>query len=156
MSGELIDPNKKYTDQQLVNINNQYKEIMTKDIVGKIQDLEEYKIRAEVEDKGLRTLVEEGFSHIEEAIKTFSQENKEHHCEIIKHQQHTNGDVSDLKIWRAGLAGGLAVILACGGFITTYFFIDKGEQKESNKQVIILKEQVTMLNDKLNDLELVK
>ena len=42
-----INPNKKYSNEQLDNINNQYKDIMANDIIGRIGELEEKSV-----DKG--------------------------------------------------------------------------------------------------------
>jgi hypothetical protein len=64
--------------------------------------------------------------------------------------------VSALKIWRAGIAGGLAAIVAFGGFVSTYFFIEMKDQKDKNEQVIILKEQMSRISEQLKDLEVIQ
>jgi hypothetical protein len=54
--------------------------------------------------------------------------------EISNHVQKTNGRVKKLEIWRAGIAGGMAVILCVGGyFILT---IKENLKNEVSKQVI--------------------
>lgn len=54
--------------------------------------------------------------------------------EISAHVQKTNGRVKKLEIWRAGIAGGLAVIMVVGGyFIVT---IRENLKDEVSKQVV--------------------
>lgn len=124
------------------------------DVAKRIECLELYKATAEAEDKALKDVVNQGFGHIEQAIKDLSDQNKLSHEEIIGHQKHTNGDVSDLKVWRAGLAGGLAVIMACGGFVSTFYFMERSDQHKKNETIIKMEQQLSVLNDKLKDLEL--
>lgn len=149
-----MDLTKKYTKKQCQDIDANFKENIMNDVAKRIECLELYKATAEAEDKALKDTVSQGFGHIELAIKDLAEQNKLSHDEIIKHQKHTNGDVSQLKVWRAGLAGGLAVILACGGFVSTFYFMERADQHKKNETVIRMEQQLSVLNEKLKELEL--
>lgn len=49
--------------------------------------------------EGLKNLLDEKFENNDKA-----------HQDIMIKQDHTNGDVSNLKLWRAYITGGLAVV----------------------------------------------
>jgi len=53
---------------------------------------------------------------------------------ISTHVQKTNGRVKKLEIWRAGIAGGMAVILVVGGYFV--LTIKENLKNEVSKQVI--------------------
>jgi hypothetical protein len=144
---------KKLTKSECDRLNAEFAKYHMEDIGKRVSDLEACSMLNIEQHKTILEKIETGFSHMEKTLTDFSIENKEHHEQIIGQQKHTNGDVSALKIWRAGLAGGMAVILACGGFLTTYFFLEKQEQKKQSEQVIVLTQQISQITNKLNDWE---
>lgn len=89
-----------------------------------------------------------------ERLNTLINSNREDHAEIIRHQKHTNGDVSKLKDWMNRVVGGLVVITAIGSFISTFYFIERNDQNEKFEQVIKMQEQINNLAYQLNRLDL--
>lgn len=87
------------------------------------------------------------FDELKVTLQRMEDCNCKQHEEIIEHQKHTNGDVTQLKLWQARVIGGMAVILACMGFVSTFYFIERGEQKESFNSVIEIRSELTALKD---------
>jgi hypothetical protein len=105
-------------------------------------------------------------------IDSLKEDNTKEHSEIIKHQVHTNGTITDIekreikrdtsiKVWR--VAGGLAltICLALFSFVSTFYFVERGEQRaerqEQNKkfeQMIRIQEQVDNISKELKYLKL--
>jgi len=54
---------------------------------------------------------------INESLINFMKSNTQEHSEVIKRQDHTNGDVKKLKLWRAYLTGAFSVLAVVVGFI---------------------------------------
>ena len=141
----IIDINKNYSKEQCDSINNQFNEFNMNDVAGRIIELEKCQTLNDEQHKTIMEKIVNGFCSLSEKMD-----------EVIKHQKHTNGDVSSLKIWRAGVVGGLSVIMTIGGMLSTLYFIERADQKSKNETVIELKQQVTMINDKLKELQLVQ
>jgi hypothetical protein len=90
---------------------------------------------------------------LKEYLEEKFRENKESHDEIIKHQKHTNGDVSALKVWQGSVVGGLAVACIIGSSISALYFAERKEQREKNEQIIRISEQISVINNKLDNWE---
>ena len=82
-------------------------------------------------------------------------ENKTSHDEILKHQKHTNGDVTKIKIWSARVMGAISVIVVIMGFVSTFYFIERGNQNQKFEQVIKMQGQINNLAYQLSQLELI-
>lgn len=54
---------------------------------------------------------------INESLTCFIKENSKEHKEVMAKQDHTNGDVKKLKIWKAYLTGGFSVLAVVVGFM---------------------------------------
>lgn len=97
-------------------------------------------------------------------IKT---DNEKAHGEIVKHQKHTNGDVSDMKLWRAKVEGFLSgstktigtswiilifVVSAIISPVVSYLFNNHNKQSEIEN----IQKQINDISKQLNKLELVE
>jgi hypothetical protein len=145
-----------YTKEECENANTFYKKMTETNLFQRVDELERNNLLSKQANDFLIEKIDAGFLGIKADIGKFFEDNHSQHEEIIKHQKHTNGDVSVLKIWRAGIAGGMAVILAIGGFITTFYFIERNDQHAKNEAVIRLEQQIVSINDKLNNWEIIK
>lgn len=54
---------------------------------------------------------------INDALASFITLNSQEHKEVMKRQDHTNGDVKSLKLWKARISGAIAVIAVITSFL---------------------------------------
>lgn len=57
---------------------------------------------------------------IKDDLKKFADANTSDHAAICAKQDHTNGDIKNLKIWKARIMGGMAVIVFFVGLLAAY------------------------------------
>lgn len=56
-------------------------------------------------------------SDIKTSFDSFVKTNTEEHQTVMRKQDHTNGDVKKLKLWRAYITGALAVLIFLTSFL---------------------------------------
>ena len=68
------------------------------------------------------SVIEQCITGLKETLDTFIIDNKEEHAKIIEQTTKTNGNVREIQLWKAGMAGQMKVI----GFIIGAIIIPLG------------------------------
>jgi len=77
------------------------------------------------------SVVVERLDNVKEKIECNHQENKDEHEKIMKKQDFTNGKVRALQIWKATMAGALAIISMVSGYVINDYITNREEVAES-------------------------
>lgn len=107
----------------------------------------------------------ESRSELLTAICELKESNSKEHRGIADRQDHTNGNVTDLKekeienkavnkTWRTAIGVAFTACLAISGFIGTFYFMERGQQIELVKTVIETKAELASVKEQLNNLKL--
>jgi len=100
-----------------------------------------------------------------EALKEFCNGNSAEHKTIIEHLVHTNGNITELqgkeienkaifKTWRTAIGIAFTICLAISGFITSFYFMERGNQQAKFDEVIKMRVELTSLANQLDRLQL--
>lgn len=82
------------------------------------------------------------------------EENKEEHSRIEKAQKHTNGDVRALKLWKAGIIGGVSVLTVFSGFLINQLLVAKSSYEEETKLLLQMDSRIGMVEQYVNNQEI--